>query len=80
MFSVGQGEKIEEGIYDAGTDFKMIITSLGAFHYEGIDNYANNWNRPAIAAQHFCASYIRNDMIGTAPVHNICYRILRNVI
>lgn len=80
LFSVEQGEKIEEGIYDAGTDFKMIITSLGAFHYEGIDNYANNWNRPAIAAQHFCASYIRNDMIGTAPVNNICYRILRNVI
>ena len=68
---------IEEGIplYSAGTDFKMIITSVGAFRYIGLtrNNYRRDWNRDEIEIQHFCASYIRNDMLGHAPVYTICY-------
>lgn len=80
LFSIEQGEKIEEGVYEAGTDFKMIITVLSACidSEREIDNYKEDWNRPAIASQHFCASYIRNDMLGTASVHNICYRFFTN--
>lgn len=78
LFSIEKAEKSEEGVYEAGTDFKMILTSLGAYETEKILNYPENWNRPAISSQHFCASYIRNDMIGIAPIYSICYRIFKN--
>lgn len=65
-------------IYEAGTDFRMIITSIGAFIDErDINNYKDDWNRPVLSSQHFCASYIRNDMIGTAPINSICYGFLQ---
>ena len=61
-------------IYEAGTEFKIILTSIGAYSSgTNIDNYKTDWNRPVISTQHFCASYIRNDMIGTAPIRSICY-------
>ena len=65
---------IEGNIYEAGTDFKMIITSIGALSYNDLESgYKSNWNRPSLSTQHFCASYIRNDMLGTADVKSICY-------
>ena len=65
---------IGENMYSAGTDFKMIITSIGAFSREKRQsNYKNDWNRPRISTQHLCTSYIRQDMMGTAPIHDICY-------
>lgn len=79
LFKVENAKEVDKGVYEAGTDFKMIITSLGAFHSGNIENYEKSWNRPSIACQHFCASYIRNDMIGTAPIYNICYRLFSNV-
>ena len=68
--------RVGTNVYNAGTDFSMIITSVGAF--VGSDNrnninYKEDWNRPYISTQHFCASYIRNDMLCTAPVQSICY-------
>jgi len=69
-------EDLVEGytnVYNAGTDFKMIITAVGAYCENNDQDYRESWNRPAIATQHFCTSYIRNDMIGTAEVQSICY-------
>ena len=63
----------EKNIYEAGTDFKMIITAIGAYNENNPEDYKKDWNRPSIGSQHFCSSYIRNDMIGTAPIKNICY-------
>ena len=63
----------EEGLYDAGVDFNIITTSVGAYHSIRPENYKSDWNRPSLASPHFCASYIRNDMLGTAPVHNVLY-------
>ncbi len=62
-----------KNIYEAGTNFKMLVTSVGAYVEHGIDDYKKDWNRPAISSQYFCTSYIRNDMIGTAPINSICY-------
>ena len=71
-------QDITSNIYEVETDFKIILTSIGAYFGEtNIDNYKEDWNRPAISTQHFCASYIRNDMIGTAPIHSICYGFLQ---
>ena len=63
----------ETNIYNAGTDFNIIMTAIGAYSYTYPTNYRDDWNRPAIASQQICTSYIRNDMIGTAPIRNICY-------
>ena len=68
-------------IIEAGTNFKMLVTSIGAFTIEDeeeveekkIKNYKENWNRPSISSQHFCTSYIRNDLIKTAPIYEVCY-------
>lgn len=63
----------KDGLYDAGVDFNIITTSVGAYHSVKPKNYKTDWNRPSLASPHFCASYIRNDMLGTAPVHNVLY-------
>ena len=64
----------EKNVYDAGTDFKILLTSVGAYYGgEKIWNYNKSWNMPIISTQHFCASYIRNDMLGTAPIPHFCY-------
>lgn len=64
----------ENAIYEIGTKFSMLITSVGAYYQVGnVRNYKEDWNRPSISSQHFCTSYIRNDMIGTAPIKHICY-------
>ena len=67
-------DKIEENVYDAGTDFNILMTAIGAYqNNEGIKNYKEDWNRPSLSSPHICCSYIRNDMLGTAPINNICY-------
>lgn len=70
----------EVPIYNAGTDFKMIIHSVAAYtnpftneDREKAKNYKNDWNRPSISSQQVCTSYIRNDMLGTAKINSICY-------
>lgn len=81
MFNEGlykpKEEDLEKGysnVYNAGVDFKIIMTSIGAYNGgKESKNYKEDWNRPVISTQHFCASYIRNDMIGTAPISDICY-------
>ncbi len=66
-----EGKKIP--IYNAGTDFSMSISSIGAYYADWIMNYKEEWNRPRIASQGYCASYIRNDMLGTAPIKEVVY-------
>lgn len=57
-----------------GSEFKIILTSVGAFVRTGEkSNAKENWNRRSLASPHFCASYIRNDMMGTAPIKSFCY-------
>ena len=74
LFKIENAVPIGENMYSAGTDFKMIITSLGAYSGEKRQsNYKNDWNRPKINTQHLCASYIRQDMMGTAIIKDICY-------
>ena len=77
LFKVENAAKIEklgENVYDAGTDFDMIITSIGAYHKGNpSENYNKDWNRPVLATQHFCCSYIRNDMMRTAPIPFVCF-------
>lgn len=62
-----------DGLLEAGTNYSIITTSIGAYIKNSPSNYEKDWNRPSLASQHFCASYIRNDMIGLAPIPHISY-------
>jgi len=50
-------------VYDAGTDFNMIATVVGAYDKREINNYKDDWNQPVTYTQQNCSSYIRNDML-----------------
>ena len=63
----------DEGLYEAGVDFSILATSVGAYVNNNPDNFMEDWLKPSLASQHFCASYIRNDMLGTAPVPHVMY-------
>lgn len=55
----------ETNVYNAGTNFYILTTTLGAQLGERYaEDYNNDWNRPYIDSQFFCASLSRNDMIG----------------
>lgn len=76
LFKVENAEKIdgEENMYKAGTDFRMIITAIGAFFGNPqIEDYNSDWNRPTIASQHFCSSYLSNEMLGHANTKLVYY-------
>ena len=70
LFRVEEAKRIkqEEGVtlYSAGIDFRIILTSIGSYRMDNfaIKNYKEDWNRNDNSTQHFCASYIRNDMLG----------------
>lgn len=66
-------------IYSAGTDFSIMLTSVGAVYGNGKDrktNFKDDWNIANMESSNICCSYIRNDMIGTASIKNICYGFL----
>lgn len=83
LFSIDSAKRVEEygeNVYEIPTDdngrisdFRMIITSIAPFFKNQLDNFFEDWNRPAITSQHFCCSYIRRDMLGKAYIPHLCY-------
>lgn len=61
-------------VYTAGTDFKMIVTSIGAYQGKmAIDNYREYWNSPHIRSHGNCCSLIANNNLSTAEIKNVCF-------
>lgn len=60
-------------VYNAGVDFNILMTSIAPYNANRPKNYCEDWNRKETQSQGFCCSYIRNDMLGHAPVPNLCY-------
>lgn len=60
-------------VLDAGVDFNFIITSIAPYNANSPGNFYEDWNRKETYSQGFCCSYIRNDMLGHAPVPHLCY-------
>lgn len=76
VFKIGNQSYTElDGIkiYDAGTNFKMIITAIGAFNddFTKMDNYCKYWNQPSIRSHGNCCSLIGSNNLSIAPVKNI---------
>lgn len=62
LLKIEQCEKIGDNMYEAGTDFKMIVHRRD----KGCDNYFADWNQEKSLSyrnDYFCGSYIRSDMI-----------------
>lgn len=73
LLNINTLQKNEDGLYEAGLDFCIITTSIGAYVENSPENYKKDWNRASLISQHFCTNYIRNDMLGTAPIPHILY-------
>jgi len=60
-------------VYDAGVDFKMIITAIGAYqvNFDDMANYSEYWNSPLISSHGNCCSLIGNNNLSMATVRNI---------
>lgn len=60
-------------VYDAGLDFKMIVTAIGAYQgdFKDQDNYSEYWNSPHIRSHGNCCSLIGNNNLSMAEVKNI---------
>lgn len=70
LLKVEQCEEIGENIYEAGTEFKMIVHRRQG----SPNNYFDDWNREKSNSNNYiCASYIRNDMIATYEVGKVLY-------
>ena len=62
-------------IYDAGVDFKMIVTAIGAYqnNFENKENYSEYWNSPIIRSHGNCCSLIGNANLSMANVKNVIF-------
>ena len=86
LFTIKQAQKCEnlgDNIYEVPIDengkvanFSMIITALAPYVNNNIANFYEDWNRPSIKSQHFCASYIRRDMLRQSCFTIFLLRIL----
>ena len=71
--------KIDEqegiSIYDAGTDFKICMTAVGAYNsdFKKQENYFDYWNNKKILSHINCCSLIANNNLATAKINNICF-------
>lgn len=70
-----QEYKLVDGIkvYDAGIDFKMIVTAIGAYQgkFQDQDNYSEYWNSSYIRSHGNCCSLIGNNNLSMAKVKNV---------
>lgn len=68
-YTINDGVKI----FDAGTDFKMIVTAIGAYqgNFPDQENYFDYWNSPTIRSHGNCCSLIGNNNLSMATPKNI---------
>lgn len=60
-------------VYDAGTSFNILMTSIAPFYDNSPEDFYKDWNRAEIGLRYFCTNYIRNDMLGMVPIKHLAY-------
>lgn len=62
-------------VYDAGVDFKMIVTAIGAYqgNFSNKENYSKYWNSSKIRSHGNCCSLIGNVNLSMANVKNVIF-------
>lgn len=77
VFKCGDNYTLEDDVkmFDAGTDFKMIVTAIGAYQndFKEKDNYKEYWNSPTIRSHGNCCSLIGNNNLSMANPKNVIF-------
>lgn len=77
LFSLEGRKKKKVGnafVYDAGTDFKMLITAVGAYqNLEKSANYKDFWNSSLLRSHGNCCSLISNSCLATARQPSVVF-------
>lgn len=77
VFRCKDNYTFEDGvkIFDAGTDFKMVVTAIGAYqrNFGTQDNYKDYWNFPRIRSHGNCCSLIGNNNLSMANPKNVIF-------
>lgn len=77
IFKYGDNYTLEDDvkIFDVGTDFKMIVTAIGAYQsdFAEKDNYKEYWNLPTIRSHGNCCSLIGNNNLSMANPKNVIF-------
>lgn len=62
-------------VYEAGIDFKMVVTSIGAYqeNFDNKDNYSDYWNSSIIQTHTSSCSLIANNNLSMATVRNVIF-------
>ena len=61
-------------VYDAGTDFKMLVTAVGSYQeMTRVGNYREYWNSPQIRSHGNCCSLISNSNLATARQTSVVF-------
>jgi hypothetical protein len=61
-------------VYDAGTDFKMLVTAVGSYqNITRVGNYREYWNSPQIRSHGNCCSLISNSNLATARQTSVVF-------
>lgn len=62
-------------VYDAGCDFKMIVTAIGAYQgdFKDQNNYSDYWNSRHIRSHGNCCSLIGNNNLSMAEAKNVIF-------
>ena len=73
----GQPNEVIDNIpvYDAGTDFKMLVTAIGAFQkdFTNKENYNEYWNSSIIQTHTSSCSVIANNNLLMATIRNVIF-------
>lgn len=76
-FRCNQKFRVDDGvkIYDAGDEFKIVLTSVGAYQLEFKENinYYEYWNNKSIQSHGNCCSLVANNNLSTASIKNVCF-------
>ena len=62
-------------VYDAGVDFKMVVTALGAYQadFDNKENYSEYWNSSIIQTHTNSCSLIANNNLSMATIKNVIF-------
>ena len=77
VYKCGETAKVVDDVpvFEAGTDFKMIVTAIGAYQssFESQKNYKEYWNMPTIRSHGNCCSLIANNNLSMANPKNVIF-------
>lgn len=77
LYKLSENYIVKDGVpvYDVPDNFKMVVTSIGAYQgsFDDKENYSDYWNSPKIVSHGNCCSLIGNDNLSMAEPKNVIF-------